>query len=141
MKIINRETGEEVKIPKVSEMVASGMSVKDAQLRHKKNVLRYIYDGNVFFNYSYAFDNLLKKYGNKKLIPYEMTESQKSRVKNNPNVMLDIPTYYVKGYDKAVSDIKFDTMLATEFYSRFIKGDTSLIPVVNNWNPNYMLEK
>ncbi len=141
MKIINRETGEEVKIPKVSEMVASGMSVKDAQLRHKRAVLHYIYDSNVFFNYSYALDNLLKKYGKRKLIPYEMTEHQKECIKNNPNAILDIPRYYIKGYDSVVSDTKFDTTLTTEFYFRFMSNDSSLIPVVNNWNPDYMLER
>ena len=82
---------------------------------------------------------LLEKYKDEKLVPYKMTESDKKKLKNNPDYIEDIPRYYVPGYDKAVSNWKLDGILAQEFYSRFMNNDPTLVHVTNLWNETYKL--
>lgn len=139
MKIIDRKTNKELKLPSISELVAGGMSIKKASDKHYKAVLRAVYCPTLYSIYSIKMADYLKKYKNEKLIPYKLTEKDKKKLKNNSDYIEDIPRYYVPGYDKAVSNWKLDGILAQEFYSRFMKNDPALVECANTWNKDYYL--
>ena len=139
MKIVNRVDNTELKLPSISALVASGVSIKNAQQRHYRAVLRAVYSPILYPIYSTKMSEFLEKYKDEKLVPYKMTESDKKKLKNNPDYIEDIPRYYVPGYDKAVSNWKLDGILAQEFYSRFMNNDPTLVHVTNLWNETYKL--
>ena len=139
MKIINHVDNTELKLPSISALVASGVSIKNAQQRHYRAVLRAVYSPILYPIYSTKMSEFLEKYKDEKLVPYKMTESDKKKLKNNPDYIEDIPRYYVPGYDKAVSNWKLDGILAQEFYSRFMNNDPTLVHVANLWNETYKL--
>lgn len=139
MKIVNRIDGTELELPSVSVLVASGVSIKDAELRHYKAVLRAVYSPIYYPIYSKKMKEVLEKYKNKKLVPYKMTESDRRKLEENPDYIEDIPRYYVPGYDKAVSNWRFDSVLAKEFYSRFMNNERELAYAANSWNKIYKL--
>lgn len=139
MKIMRRADDTELKLPSISELVASGVSIKDAQYKHYRAVLRAIYSPIAFQNCSYAVNDLVKQYKDKPLLPYKMTDADRKKLENNPDYINDIPRYYVPEYDKAVSNIKFDTIVAKEFYNRFMNNDRSLISICDIWNEEYYL--
>ena len=139
MKIVDRKTNKELKLPSISELVADGMSIKKASLKHYKAVLRAVYCPTLYAIYSTKMADYLEKYKDEKLVPYELTEMDKKKLKNNPDYIEDIPRYYIPGYDKAVSNWKLDGILAQEFYSRFMKNDPTLVQCANTWNEDYYL--
>lgn len=139
MKIINRVDNTELKLPSISALVASGMSIKDAQQKHYKAVLRAVYSPILYPIYSTKMSELIEEYKDTKLVPYKMTDTDKKRLKNDPGYIEDIPKWYVPGYDKAVSNWKLDGILAQEFYARFMNNDPTLVHVANLWNETYKL--
>lgn len=139
MKIIDRKTNKELKLPSISELVAGGMSIKKASDKHYKAVLRAVYCPTLYSLYSIKMNEIIEKYKDVKIVPYEMTESDKRKLAKNPDYIEDIPRYYIPGFDEAASNWRLDGELAREFYSRFMKNDQTLVECANTWNEDYYL--
>ena len=119
MKIINKLTGEEKK------------------LETYKSIIKYIL-APIREEYTFVSDimqELLDKYKNEKLVKFVPDRHQIRRMVLNPECILDMPRYYVKGYDKAVTSDGFDAKISREFYRKFMQEDLDLIKFINKYHP------
>jgi len=64
-----------------------------------------------------------------------MTEKDKKKIAKNPDAINDIPRFVVSGYDKAVSDSRFDQLIWNEFIERYNANDKDLCDFINNYHP------
>lgn len=104
----------------------------------RRKVLRLLYSpySEAYIDYSELFRQVLKKYENEPLVKYELTESDKVRLKENPDYINDIPRYVVRGFDKAVGS-EFERKLTNEFYERFQRAETEIVKFINDTNLEY----
>ena len=119
MKFINRETGEI-------------LNTKNRQ------VLLHTVLSTVYYQFmleSRTLNKVVEKYKNAPLLPYVMTEKDKKKIAKNPDAINDIPRFVVSGYDKAVSDSRFDQLIWNEFIERYNANDKDLCDFINNYHP------
>ncbi len=87
---------------------------------------------------SKQLNRLIDEYKDEPLVPYVMTEVDKRKLEENPDYINDIPTLYIKGYDKAVSSKFFEQDLNAEFLDDFFYNEQKLKNIINTYHPNYI---
>lgn len=85
--------------------------------------------------YSKIMLDALEYYKDAPLVEHKITESEKRKLKENPDYALDIPKYEIEGYDDFVSNERLERRISTEFYTRFMTGDRKLVEMVNEHHP------
>jgi hypothetical protein len=93
-----------------------------------------------FLGISEIMNATLKKYRNAKLIPYKLTEFDKRRIAENPEVLEDLPRMYVPRLDKEISSDKYEAKLKKEFLARFKMEDPVLIKCLNQNSKYYHID-
>lgn len=124
MKIINKETGRE--------------RIFETRQQVLLNLLAPIKDE--FSLVSRTYKDILEKYKDVPLTPYKMTESDLKKIASDPDYIMDIPKFHVKGFDEEVSSTKFDQKICDEFYERFSNQDKKLFVWINKNNPTFKIE-
>lgn len=119
MKFINRKTGEEKKV-----VGARGIS----------RVLYSPIEGR-FGAMSHVMDDIIKKYENVPLTPYKPTAGEQEQLKQNPDFIQDLPTVYIKGFDKEAGSDLTGKKIFKEFCERLEKEDAEVIRLINRSNP------
>ena len=123
MKIINKETGRE--------------RIFETRQQVLLNLLAPIKDE--FSLVSRTYKDILEKYKDVPLTPYKMTESDLRKIASDPDYIMDIPKFHVKGFDEEVSSTRFDQRICDEFYERFERKDIKLYNWINENNPTYKI--
>ena len=126
MTFINRETGEVLK-------TKGSTHLKRPTLIH--SVLPAVNTQSMLT--SNALNIIVERYKFAPLLPYVMTERDKENIAANPDAIEDIPRFIVKGYDKAVSDSRFDQLIREEFVERYNANDEVLCTLINKYHPVY----
>lgn len=110
---------------------------KQKNIQTYRSIIRYILSP-IRENYTYISDIMqqtIEKYKDEKLIKFIPDNHQIKRIFQNPDYLLDVPRYIIKGYDEEVTNIKFDTLVSKEFYKKFIQQDKDLIDFINKNHP------
>lgn len=107
-------------------------------LNNRASVIRNLFTpySEKYIDYSPLFREILDLYKDRELVKYKWTEQDKRAVEENPDAILDIPRYVVKGYDRAVG-CDFDQKARNEFYKRFTEGSEEVVRFINDTNDRY----
>lgn len=89
-----------------------------------------------YIKYSNKLNKLIEDTKNEPLLPYVMTENDKRRLAENPLYINCIPRFTITGYDKRVSNSRFDTALRKEFLARCNRNEGDVINFINEYHPS-----
>lgn len=81
----------------------------------------------------------LELYKDEPIIPHEITELERKKLKENPDYINDIPKFDVPGYDRIVSNERFERKMISEFYHLLISGVPDIVAFVNNNHPTIQI--
>lgn len=111
-------------------------------IRNKRDIIYKVYSSvSTLWNlYSPFMGYTLEKYKDVPITEHKMTDSERRKLKNNPDYINDIPKYEVRGYDKEVSNSRMDRMLSLEFYFLFLDGSKTVIDFINKFHPDFYVE-
>lgn len=107
----------------------------------RKRILEILYSNysEAYVDYCDVFWDAMEKYGDLPLKEYKWTEWDKRRVKENPDAAMDIPRFYVEGFDTAMG-YSYEQKARNEFYDKFVAADDDIVDFVNSTNELYRVE-
>lgn len=123
VKAISKETGKEISLKKQRDVTSY--------------ILNPIMSQYIFV--SPIMNRTLELYKDEPIIPHIMTESERRKLKENPDYVNDIPKFDVPGYDRVVSNERFERKMISEFYHLLISGDLEIVKFVNNSHPTIQI--
>ena len=92
-----------------------------------------------FVSISDTLNELIEKYKNVPLKEYIPTDAEKKRMEEDPGYALDIPKYYVPGYDEEVNSTRFEQKIRDEFYTRWENKDNDIYKFINENNRSFKI--
>lgn len=124
MKFVNKKTGETIRTKEVSPSY----------------LLRTVYNSidMIFMLQSETLRATVNKYRKEPLRKYTLTEQEKQDIAKNPDLALDIPRYYVDGFDQEVSKDSFERKIRREFVKRCRGNDMEIARMINIYSKVYI---
>lgn len=119
MKVFNKKTNEEVKIP------------------NRRAFAQYVYT-DIAFMYGFVsplLKEIADKYKDEEITEHIITAKEAKTLVENSDYIQDIPKFEVKGYDEEVSASRLDRQIGEEAYNAFLNNDTTLLGLINKNHP------
>lgn len=86
---------------------------------------------------SHTFNDIVEKYKDAEVVKYEPTKYDIKRMAEDPEYILDMPRYYIPGFDKEVTGTIFEQKIRNEFYERWTSGDVEIYNFINKYHPDF----
>lgn len=143
LKVYFRDTNCEVAVTVDDIMRLEHKTQEQAINAHAQRVYQLLCGNYCYGNWmdlSQEYMNVINKYrGKAKLEKYVPTEYDLKMCAENPDHWNDMPRWYVKGLDRALSSDILDRKMRAEFVRRFDEEDEAIIKMVNTCNPAYKI--
>lgn len=123
VRAVSKETGQEISLERQRDVTSY--------------ILNPIMSKYIFI--SPIMNRALELYKDVPLTPHIMTKSEKKKLKENPDYINDIPRFDVPGFDKDVSNERFERKMILEFYNLLMAGDSRTVSFINNNHPSIQI--